>query len=138
MSLRHDYTPAEVLALLGMPLFELIDQARRVHCQRHAPNEVELCTLLNVKTGGCSEDCGYCSQSIHHPAVKSEPLMGLEEVVSRAEQARAQGSVRLCMGAAWSRPRSDGAFERVLTMIRAVKAVGLETCVPEGRRARCL
>ena len=131
--LRHDFSLAEVRALHDAPLFELIDQARAVHRQFHAENEVQLCTLLSVKTGGCPEDCGYCSQSSHHDtSVKGEAMLPLADVIASARAAKARGATRFCMGAAWREPKEGPNFERVLDMVRGVKDVGLEACVTLG------
>jgi biotin synthase len=132
-ALRHDWSLAEVRALHDLPLFELIDRARSVHVAYHQHDEVQLCTLLSVKTGGCPEDCSYCSQSSHHDtAVKGEPLMKLEDVVAAARRAKEQGATRFCMGAAWREVKEGPQFERVLGMVREVKSLGLEACVTLG------
>jgi biotin synthase len=129
---RHDFRVAEIRAIHDMPLFELIDRARAVHLECQPRNEVQLCSLLSVKTGGCPEDCGYCPQSSHHPTAKAEPMLTLDAVLTAARRARAAGASRFCMGAAWRQPKSGPAFERVLEMVREVKALGLETCVTLG------
>lgn len=132
-TLRHDWSLAEVRALHDLPLFELMDRARAVHMANHRHEEVQLCTLLSVKTGGCPEDCGYCSQSAHHKtAVKGEPLMQVEDVVAAARRAKEQGATRFCMGAAWREVKEGPQFERVLGMVREVKSLGLEACVTLG------
>jgi biotin synthase len=133
MTVRHDHTPAEVLALLELGLFDLLDRARQVHARYQPPGEIELCTLINVKTGGCSEDCGYCSQSVRHPVARREPMLEPGDVLALAREAKANGSARLCLGAAWSGPRGDQGFEQVLDMIGEVKRLGLEACVTLGR-----
>lgn len=131
--LRHDYTLEEVRALHDLPLFELIDRARTVHLEHHEAAEVQLCTLLSVKTGGCPEDCAYCPQSAHYKTpVDREQMLGVEEVVASARRAREVGATRLCMGAAWREVKDGPAFEEVLEMVRRVKAEGLETCVTLG------
>lgn len=131
--LRHDYTRAEVRAIHDLPLFELIDRARAVHLAHHPSSEVQLCTLLSVKTGGCPEDCAYCPQSAHYKTpVDREQLLSVEEVVASAKRAREVGATRLCMGAAWREVKDGPAFEQVLDMVRRVKAEGLETCVTLG------
>ncbi|ROR34502.1 biotin synthase BioB [Inmirania thermothiophila] len=131
-AVRHDWTRDEVAALYARPLLDLVFEAAAVH-RRHFPgNRVQVSTLLSVKTGGCSEDCGYCAQSAHHDTgLAREPLMALEAVVARAREARAAGAGRFCMGAAWRRPRPRE-FEALLEMVRAVKALGLETCLTAG------
>ncbi|MFO7177289.1 MAG: biotin synthase BioB [Pseudomonadota bacterium] len=132
-ALRHDYSLAEVRAIHDLPLFELLDRARRVHTENHPDGRVQLCTLLSVKTGGCPEDCGYCSQSSRHKtSVKPEAMLKVEDVVAAARRARDQGATRFCMGAAWREVKDGPAFERVLTMVREVKALGLEACVTLG------
>lgn len=130
--MRHDWTLAEVRELHDLPLFELLDRARAVHLAHHAASDVQLCTLLSVKTGGCPEDCAYCPQSAHHPAAKGEALLTVEEVTEAARRAKAAGSTRFCMGAAWRSPKDGPAFDRVLDMVRAVKREGLEACVTLG------
>jgi biotin synthase len=132
-ALRHDFTLAEVRAIHDAPLFELLDRARAVHRQYHVENEVQLCTLLSVKTGGCPEDCGYCSQSSHHETpVKAEPMLSVDAVLASARAAKERGATRFCMGAAWREPKEGPNFERVLAMVRGVKAEGLEACVTLG------
>jgi biotin synthase len=131
--LRHDWTLAEVRALHDLPLFVLLDRARAVHLANHPESEVQLCTLLSVKTGGCPEDCKYCPQSSHHDtSVKGEAMVPLEDVLSAARRAKEQGATRFCMGAAWREPKEGPAFERVLQMVRGVKGMGLEACVTLG------
>ncbi|MCH8056432.1 MAG: biotin synthase BioB [Proteobacteria bacterium] len=122
-----------VAQLFKKPLLDLVYQAAGVHRQHHAPDEVQVCTLLSIKTAGCPEDCGYCSQSVHHNAVlKAESLLELEPVLEAARQAKAAGSTRFCMGAAWRNVRDGGNFDRVLEMVRGVKEMGLEVCVTLG------
>ncbi len=133
MSLRHDWTVAEARAIHDLPLFELIDRARLAHLAHHAPSEVQLCTLLSVKTGGCPEDCAYCPQSSHyHTAVEGERMLSVDDVRAAAQRAKAAGATRLCMGAAWREVKDGDAFERVLGMVREVKTNGLEACVTLG------
>jgi biotin synthase len=129
---RYDWTVAQARALHDLPLFELLDQARAVHSEHHKKTEVQLCTLLSVKTGGCPEDCSYCSQSSHHQAVKGEAMMKVDEVLAAAGRARDAGATRFCMGAAWREVKDGVAFDRVLEMVRGVKALGLEACVTLG------
>lgn len=130
---RHDFTLEEVRALHDLPLFELVDRARAVHLLHHPPSEVQLCTLLSVKTGGCPEDCAYCPQSAHYKTpVDRETLLGIDEVRAAAVSAKANGATRLCMGAAWREVKDGAAFEQVLEMVREVKGMGLETCVTLG------
>jgi len=129
---RHDWTLAEVRALHDLPLFQLIDRARAVHLAHHSEDTVQLCTLLSVKTGGCPEDCAYCPQSSHHQSVKGEAMLKVEDVIASARRAKEAGSTRFCMGAAWREVKDGPAFDRVLDMIKGVKAEGLEACVTLG------
>jgi biotin synthase len=122
-----------VRALYDRPLLPLIDEARSVHRQHHTDNEVQLCTLLSVKTGGCAEDCAYCPQSSHYETnVGPEKMLDVEDVLASARRAKALGSTRFCMGAAWREVKDGPAFERVLEMVRGVKELGLEACVTLG------
>ena len=122
-----------VRALYDRPLFSLIDEARAVHKQHHADDEVQLCTLLSVKTGGCSEDCAYCPQSSHYETdVEPEKMVDVKAVLASARKAKELGSTRFCMGAAWREVKDGPAFDRVLEMVRGVKAEGLEACVTLG------
>jgi biotin synthase len=121
-----------VLALLELPLPELMFRAQQAHREQFDPAEIELATLLSVKTGGCPEDCGYCPQSARFDAgVKSQPLMPLDEVLSAARTAKANGATRFCMGAAWRSPKARD-LERVARMVSGVKALGMETCATLG------
>src|SRR5689334_637315 len=132
-SIRYDWTLPEVRALHDLPLFELVDRARAVHLEHHPKADVQLCTLLSVKTGGCPENCSYCSQSAHHETgVKGEPLMKVDEVLAAARRAKDAGATRFCMGAAWREVKDGPQFDRVLEMVRGVKALGLEACVTLG------
>ena len=127
------FTKEQVRALYDRPLFSLIDEARAVHRQHHTDDQVQLCTLLSVKTGGCSEDCSYCSQSSHYETtVEPEKMVDVRDVIASAKKAKALGSTRFCMGAAWREVKDGPAFERVLEMVRGVKAEGLEACVTLG------
>jgi biotin synthase len=125
-----------VLALLERPLLELVYEAAGVHRAHHDPARIQCSELLSIKTGGCPEDCGYCSQSAHHRTpVERRPLLEVDEVARAAAAAAERGADRFCMGAAW-REVADGAeFERVLAMVRAVKGLGLETCATLGMLA---
>jgi len=119
--------------LFNTPLLELIYQAATIHRQHHAPDEVQVCTLLSIKTAGCPEDCGYCSQSVHHEAsVPPQKLLETEPVLEAAREAKAGGSTRFCMGAAWRNVRDGKQFERVLGMISSIDAMGLEVCCTLG------
>jgi biotin synthase len=124
---------AAIEAQFALPFNDLMFRAQTVHRNHFDPNAVQLSTLLSIKTGGCSEDCGYCSQSArHHAAVESQPLLALNEVVSAARTAKANGATRFCMGAAWRGPK-DKDLKQVTEMVRAVKALGLETCTTLGQ-----
>src|SRR2546423_1508256 len=121
-------------ALYHQPLFDLISQSRAVHLEHWRGESVQRCSLLSIKTGGCSEDCAYCAQSAHYTTgVKREDLLPLERILSAAQQARTQGATRFCMGAAWRGVR-DGSdkFERVLETVREVSQLGMEVCVTLG------
>jgi biotin synthase len=131
-AVRHDWTLKEVRALHDLPLFQLIDRARAVHLAHHSDDTVQLCTLLSVKTGGCPEDCSYCPQSSHHQAVKGEAMLKVEDVIESARRAKQAGSTRFCMGAAWREVKDGPAFDRVIEMVKGVKAEGLEACVTLG------
>ncbi|KAI5916154.1 biotin synthase BioB [Thauera sp. 2A1] len=122
----------DVEALFALPFMELVFRAQQVHREHFDPNEIQLSTLLSIKTGGCAEDCGYCSQSAHFDTeVKASKLMPLDEVLEAAQAAKAQGATRFCMGAAWRSPKERD-MEKVSTMVREVKAMGLETCMTLG------
>jgi biotin synthase len=129
---RHDWTLAEVEALFDLPFPELVFQAATVHRRWFDPSEVQLSQLLSVKTGGCAENCGYCSQSAHFDTgLKAAKLMEPEAVIAAAEQAKAGGAQRFCMGAAW-RELKDRDLDQLTTMISGVKALGMETCATLG------
>jgi biotin synthase len=126
-------TRAEIRAVHDLPLPELLYRAQTVHRQHHAVDEVQLCTLLSVKTGGCSEDCAYCPQSAHYETpVSPERSLSVAEVRDAARDARAAGAARLCMGAAWREVKDGPAFDAVLDMVRTVRAEGLEACCTLG------
>ena len=132
-SAQPPFTREFVRALYDRPLFSLLDEAREVHRSHHVDQEVQLCTLLSVKTGGCQEDCGYCSQSSHHTTdVGPGKMLDVEEVLAAARRAKEHGSTRFCMGAAWRDAKDGPAFDRVLAMIRGVKDLGMEACVTLG------
>ncbi|CAM3800511.1 biotin synthase BioB [Polaromonas hydrogenivorans] len=123
---------AEIEALYALPFMDLLFRAQQVHRANFDANEVQLSTLLSIKTGGCAEDCGYCPQSSHFETeVKASKLMPLDEVMAAAQAAKAQGATRFCMGAAWSRPKERD-MERVTEMVTAVRGLGLETCMTLG------
>jgi biotin synthase len=129
---RHDWTLPQVEALFDLPFMELVYQAATVHRVHFDPSELQLSQLLSVKTGGCAENCGYCSQSAHFKTgLKAEKLMETDEVLARARAARDGGAQRFCMGAAW-RELKDRDLPRLAAMIGGVKALGLETCATLG------
>ena len=124
----------QLSALYHQPLFDLISQSRAVHLEHWRGAEVQRCSLLSIKTGGCSEDCAYCAQSAHYSTgVEREELLSLENILAAAKRARSQGATRFCMGAAWRGVR-DGSekFERVLGIVREVSRLGMEVCVTLG------
>lgn len=126
------WTVEKVLALYDMPFMDLIWKAQQVHRQNFDANAIQRSTLLSVKTGGCSEDCGYCSQSARYETeVEREKLMPIDEVVAAAQAAKEKGASRFCMGAAWRGPK-DNDLDKVLEMVREVKALGMQTCVTLG------
>ena len=130
--IRHDWSRSEVEALFDLPFPELLHRAGSAHRQHFDPAEVQVSTLLSVKTGGCPEDCGYCPQAArYHTGVDATKLMATEDVVAKARQAKAAGASRFCMGAAWRSPK-DRDVPKVAAMIREVKALGLETCATLG------
>ena len=130
--IRHDWTREEVLALFDLSFPELMQRAGAVHRERFDPSEVQVSTLLSVKTGGCPEDCAYCPQAArYNTGVDATKLMGTEEVLEKARAAKAAGASRFCMGAAWRSPK-DRDIPKVAEMIREVKALGLETCATLG------
>ena len=131
-AVRHDWTRAEVRALFDLPFAELMFQAQSVHRQNFAPGEVQISTLLSIKTGGCPEDCAYCPQSARYDTgVRAEKLMALDAVLAEARAAKAGGASRFCMGAAWREPK-DRDLDAVCAMVEGVKALGLETCATLG------
>lgn len=130
--LRHDWTKAEISSLFDLPFNDLLFQAQSIHRENFEPNKVQISTLLSIKTGACPEDCGYCSQSARNNTdIERERLLSLEEVIEKAEQAKAAGASRFCMGAAWRNP-TDKNLDKVIDMIVAVNGLGLESCVTLG------
>jgi biotin synthase len=129
---RHDWTVAEALALLQQPFSDLMYQAQSVHRRHFDPNEIQVSSLLSIKTGSCSEDCAYCPQSAHYDTgLGRENLLSVDAVLEAAHRAKEQGAGRFCMGAAWRSP-NDSDIERVCAMVEGVKALGMETCVTLG------
>ena len=129
---RHDWTRAEISALFDLPFPDLLFRAQSIHRQYFDPAEVQISTLLSIKTGGCPEDCAYCPQSARYDTgVNAEKLMALDAVLAQARAAKSAGASRFCMGAAWRSPK-DRDFERVCEMVEAIKGLGLETCATLG------
>lgn len=129
---RHDWSLAEIIALYRLPLNDLLHRAHTQHRHSFDPNRVQLSTLLNIKSGGCPEDCAYCPQSVrYNTGVNNEALMSCEQVLDEARRAKASGASRFCMGAAWRGPR-DRDIDKVAAMVAGVKQLGLETCVTLG------
>lgn len=133
VEVRHDWTTEEIRAIYEMPLMDLIHRAQTVHRAVFKDNKVQLCSLLSIKTGGCTEDCGYCPQAArYHTGLKAEPLMQVDEVLESARKAREAGATRFCMGAAWREVRDGPHFDRILEMVKGVKALGMEACATLG------
>lgn len=129
---RHDWTLTEISALMDLPFNDLLYQAHNVHRQHFDANAVQVSTLLSIKTGGCSEDCGYCSQSARNKTgLEREKLMPLSEVLEQARAAKASGASRFCMGAAWRSPKEKD-FTQIIDMVEAVRDLGMETCMTLG------
>lgn len=131
---RHDWRMDEILALFEQPLMDLLHEAQCVHRQYHDPNKVQLSQLISIKTGGCAEDCGYCSQSAKYKkgtGLTATKLMEVERVVAAAKRAKEGGASRYCMGAAWTSPK-DRDMDSLTAMVEGVKALGMETCMTLG------
>lgn len=132
MTPRTDWTREDIADLFDLPFTELLFQAASVHRANHPPEQVQLCTLLSIKTGGCPEDCGYCSQSVKADSgVEATKLMDVQAVLQRAAQAKDAGSQRFCMGAAWRNPK-DRDMPAIVEIVKGVSAMGLETCMTLG------
>lgn len=131
-ALRHDWSTIEIEQLFNLAFNDLLFHAQQVHRSHFDPNQVQVSTLLSIKTGRCPEDCGYCPQSVRYDTeVENEALLPLEEVLEQAQAAKAKGSSRFCMGAAWRSPK-DRDLDQVVEMVKQVKALGLETCLTLG------
>jgi len=129
---RHDWTREEAQTIYDAPFNDLLFAAQSVHRRHFDPNQVELARLLSIKTGGCPEDCGYCSQSAHHESgLKASKLMEVERVLAEARKARDAGATRYCMGAAWRNPKTRD-MDAVVAMVQGVRAMGMETCMTLG------
>lgn len=134
-SFRHDWGKQEIVSLLTLPLLSLVDQAREVHRRYHADESVQLASLLSIKTGACPEDCKYCPQSAHYAkatGLEREHLLDVGEVLTKAALAKQAGATRFCMGAAWREVKDGEDFDRVLAMVRGVRALDMEACVTLG------
>jgi biotin synthase len=117
--IKYDWTKEEILKIYNQPLMELLYEAATVHRKSHNPNQVQVSTLLSIKTGGCPEDCGYCPQAArYHTDIKGNDLMGVQQVKAQALRAKASGSSRVCMGAAWRNVKDGEEFDQVLEMVR--------------------
>ena len=133
MQIRNDWTKEEIAEIYNTPLLELIYKASVIHHEYQETGEVQMCTLLSIKTGACTEDCSYCSQSIrNHTGLKVEALMKKEDVLACAKKAKDAGSTRFCMGAAWREVRDNRDFDRVLEMVKGVNEMGMEVCCTLG------
>lgn len=132
--IRHDWKVEDLQEIHNLPLNDLIYRAQTVHRQYHDPGKIQCCTLLSIKTGNCPENCGYCPQSAHFDTeVEAHALLGVEEVLEKAAEAKANGSTRFCMGAAWrDAPKTTDQFDRVLEMVRGIRALGMEACCTLG------
>ncbi len=133
MKIRNDWTREEIAEIYNRPVLELIYQGASVHREFHDPAEVQVCTLLSVKTGGCPEDCSYCPQAArYHTGVDVHKLMDVQEVLGRAREAKEAGSTRFCMGAAWREVRDNRDFDKVIDMVKGVNEMGMEVCCTLG------
>lgn len=132
-AIRNNWTREEITAIYNKPVLDLIYQAATVHREFHDPQEVQVCTLLSVKTGGCPEDCSYCPQAARYNTdVKVQKLMEVNEVIDKAIEAKEAGSTRFCMGAAWREVRDNRDFDKVIDMVKGVNSLGLEVCCTLG------
>jgi len=130
---RHDWTKQEILDIYNKPLMDLLYEAASIHREHHNPNTVQVSTLLSIKTGGCPEDCGYCPQAArYHTDVEGNDLMSVQQVKAQALRARASGSSRVCMGAAWRNVKDGPEFENVLEMVRTINKLEMEVCCTLG------
>ncbi len=131
--IRHDWTKEEILNIYHQPMMELLFEAAKVHRQHHDPNVVQVSSLLSIKTGGCSEDCAYCPQAArYHTGVEGHGLMSIEQVKEKANQAKAIGASRVCMGAAWRNVKDGPEFDQVLEMVRTINKMDMEVCCTLG------
>lgn len=132
-AIRNDWTLEEIQAIYDQPLLELVFQAATIHRERHSAKEIQVCTLLSIKTGGCPEDCSYCGQAArYHTDIKVQALLSTETVLMHARKAKETGSTRFCMAAAWREVRDNKDFNRVIDMVKGVNDLGLEVCCTLG------
>ena len=130
---RHDWTKDEIISIYNKPLMELLYEAATIHREHHDPNVVQISTLISLKTGGCSEDCGYCPQAKrYHTSIETNPFMTVEDVKVQATKAKEGGSSRVCMGAAWRNVKDGAEFDQVLEMVRTINKMDLEVCCTLG------
>lgn len=133
MEIRNDWTKEEIKEIFDRPILELIYQGATVHREHNNPSEVQVCTLLSIKTGGCPEDCAYCPQAArYHTDVKVHKLLDVDFVMDKAKNAKDNGSTRFCMGAAWREVRDNKDFDKVIDMVKGVNALGMEVCCTLG------
>jgi biotin synthase len=133
MDIRYDWTLEELKALYALPLLGLISKSHTLHLQFHQPSEIQVCSLISIKTGGCPEDCKYCAQSSRYQtAVSAQPMMRYEDVLSEAKGAVERGATRVCLGAAWREVRDSRQFDEVLRMVRGITDLGVEVCCTLG------
>lgn len=133
MAIRHDWTLEELKKLYALPLYELISKSHLLHSQFHEGGEVQICSLISIKTGGCPEDCKYCAQSSRYQtSVSAEPMMQYEVVLNEAKKAIKRGATRICLGAAWREVRDSKQFEEVLQMVKGITSLGVEVCCTLG------
>jgi len=131
--MRTDWTFEEIYAIYNTPLLELVFQAAKIHRQYHPKGEIQVCTLLSIKTGGCTEDCAYCPQAARYKTnVEVHKMMEVDEVLLHAQQAKDAGSSRFCMGAAWREVRDNRDFDKILDMVKGINGIGLEVCCTLG------
>lgn len=131
--IRNDWSREEVAEIYNTPVLELVYRGATMHRRYHDPSEVQVCTLLSVKTGGCPEDCAYCPQAArYHTDVKAQKLLPVAEVIDKARQAKSAGSTRFCMGAAWREVRDNRDFDKVIEMVKGVNELGMEVCCTLG------
>ncbi len=131
--MRHNWTKEEVLEVYNRPMMSLLYDAATIHRELHNPNQVQVSTLLSIKTGGCPEDCGYCPQAArYHTKVEGNDLMSVQQVKAQALRAKSSGSSRVCMGAAWRNVKDGPEFEQVLDMVSTINKLEMEVCCTHG------